>query len=261
MDNDPEAVPSKVFNENPLLIDAEIIKRKNSPISPKVRRVIGYRAIRIGRRALEVAILKAHDAGKTNPDRQDLKDSWGSIRDRANAADKAIEATLHALNRNGKTAQTYRSSLSIVRAGKIRSATLADTLASDRRAKRDALILIAAQKIAAGIARDSERRMLEIIASLPVKSSDNKKNAFVLKLYEGWIFLMGVRPGSSTITDQNPFLIFVEAAWQDWLGEDAIWKTPKEKEKVSFVRALNLAEDATSDAAVNSLVANGPSWL
>jgi hypothetical protein len=121
------------------------------------------------------------------------------------------------------------------------------------------LILIAAKKILAGIAQDSERRRLEIIASLPVKSSDNKKNAFVLKLYEGWIFLMGVRPGSSTITDQNPFLIFVEAAWQDWLGEDAIWKTPKEK--VSFVRALNLAQDVTSDAAVNSLVANGPSWL
>jgi hypothetical protein len=43
--------------------------------------------------------------------------------------------------------------------------------------------LIAAQKILVGIARDSERRRSEIIASLPVKSSDNKKNVFVLKLY------------------------------------------------------------------------------
>jgi hypothetical protein len=52
---------------------------------------------------------------------------------------------------------------------------------------------------------------------------------------------MGVRPGSTTIVEQNPFLQFVEAAWQDWKGEEAAWVDAAGNKRVSFVQALNLA--------------------
>jgi hypothetical protein len=265
MDNDPKGwtdadtapVPSKVFHEGPLLIDAEITKRKNSPKAPKVRSEIGDRAISVGRRALEVAILSACSARESNPSREDWEPSWRSIRDGAKDADKAIRAALRALDPNGKTARMFQKPLSQTRIGNPKFGV--NLLSLTRRAKRDALILIAAQKILAGLAIDSEGRRRDFIARLPAKSSGFEKHAFVHTLYEAWIFLMGVRPGSSPVAAQNPFLELVEAAWQDWRGAAAIWKTPKEK--ISFVRSLNVAQAAVSDGRVNSMVATGPSWL
>ena len=70
---------------------------------------------------------------------------------------------------------------------------------------------------------------------------------------------MGVRPGSSPLSEENPFLLFVEAAWQDWLGEGKLWETPNKK--VNFVRSLNVAQAAISDGRVNMLIAAGPDWL
>jgi hypothetical protein len=265
MDNDPEGwtdadiapVPSKVFREGPLLIDAEITKRKNSPKAPKVRSEIGDRAISVGRRALEVAILSACSARESNPSREDWEPSWRSIRDGAKDADKAIRAALRALDPKGKTARMFQKPLSQTRIDNPKFGV--NLLGRDRRAKRDALILIAAQKILAGLAIDSERRRRDFIARLPAKSSDFEKHAFVRALYEGWVFLMGTRPGSSPVADQNPFLLFVEAGWHDWRGEGGLWETPDKR--TSFVRSLNLAQDAISDVFINSLVAAGPGWL
>ena len=250
----------------PLLIDAEIKNRQGSLYAPKVRCEIGDRAVTFGRRALEIAIVAASNESKNKMPRQEIDGSWTAIRDRANDAEKAVRGLLFALNPYGKLARTFQRPLSLVRVGnsKFRTETLAHTLASHRRAKRDALILIAAQKLLAGVAIDSERRRVDIVGHLPAKSSDVVKHAFVFILYEAWIFLMGVRPGSSPVAAQNPFLQFVEAAWQDWQGIDAIWKTRKKgvREKIrSFVRSLNVAQSGMTEAGINRLLATGPGWL
>jgi hypothetical protein len=239
------------------LIDAEIGKRKNASRSPKLRRDLYDRAIPIGRRILEVAILSAQVAHASDPPRIEWEPSWISIRDEAKDAEKALKTTLRALDPKGNCARKLQQPISQTRVGNRKfAARLPD---QDRRAKRDALVLIAAQRILAGLANDAERRRLEIIRGLPTKMSDVEKHAFVRALYEGWIYLMGARPGSSTVSEENHFLLFVEAAWQDWRGEGELWESPDKK--TSFVRSLNLAQEAVSDAAVKLLVANGPGWL
>ena len=268
MANDPEAwtnadtapVPSKVFHKSPLQIDAEITKRINAGRKPKVRSEIRESAIRVGRRAVEIAILRARMAHERNPSREDWEPGWGSIRDEAKDAAKAIRKTLRALDPKGKSARTFKLPISQARLGNPRFGTNVQGIA--RRAKRDALVLIAAEKILSGLAKDSETRRRDIIARLPAKSSDVEKNAFVFILYEAWIFLMGARPGSSPIAAQNPFLLFVEAAWQDWRGENAIWETRKKggQEKISFVHSLNVAR-ARVTITRNRLVAARPGWL
>lgn len=256
-DADTAPVPARVFGAAPLLIDVEIDKRKSASRLPKVRNEIGSRALMIGRRVLEVAILSACSERASNPAREEWEPGWISIRDGAKDAERAIRRTLRALDPNGKRAGTFQLPISQARLGNQRFGD--SILGQQHRAKRDALILIAAQKILASLAVDSERRRLQFIELIPTKRPDVQKHAFVRTLYEGWIFLMGVRPGSSTISEENPFLLFVEAAWQDWLGEDELWETPNKK--TSFVRSLNLAQQAVSNVGVSSLIANGPSWL
>jgi hypothetical protein len=256
-DADTAPVPSKVFGTAPLLIDAEIDKRIIASRSPKIRKEIESHALKIGRRVLEVAILSACSELASNPSREKWEPGWVSIRDEAKSAEGAIRKTLRALDPNGKRARAFQLPISQARLGNKKSA--GSLLRNQHRAKRDALILIAARKILAGLAVDSERRRVELIERLPARRLDVQKHAFVRALYEGWIFLMGVRPGSSTISEENPFLLFVEAAWQDWLGEDELWETPNRK--TSFVRSLNLAQQAVSNVGVGSLIANGPSWL
>jgi hypothetical protein len=239
------------------LIEAEIDKRKSASRSPKVRPDLYDRAIPIGRRILEVAILSAHVVRASDRPRKEWEPSWISIRDEAKDAQKALKTTLRALDPRGNYARALQRPISQTRVGNPKfAARLPD---QDRRAKRDALVLIAAQRILAGLANDAERRRVEIIGGLPKKRSDVEKHAFVHALYEGWIYLMGARPGSSTVSEENHFLLFVEAAWQDWRGEGELWESPDKK--TSFVRSLNLAQEAVSDAAVKLLVANGPGWL
>jgi hypothetical protein len=264
MADDPEAwtalVPAKVFHQSPLQIDAEITKRINASRKPKVRSEIRDRAIEVGRRALEIAILRARMAHERNPSREDWEPDWRSIHDRARDANKAIQAALRALNPKGKSARMFRLPLSQARLG---NPTVGTVQGIFRRAERDASVLIAAKKILSDLAIDSERRRQDIIARLPAKSSDVVKHAFVLILYEAWIVLMGVRPGSSPIAAQNPFLQFVEAAWQDWRGENAIWDTRKKRtqEKISFVRSRDVAQAKVTKTREDRLVAAGPSWL
>jgi hypothetical protein len=269
MADDPEAwthadtapVPSRVFQNGPLLIDAEITKRRHSLIPPKVRDEFRDHSIPIGRRALEVAILSACRARAANPPREEWEPGWVSIHDEAKNAARAIQKTLRALNPNGKSARMFRLPLSQARLGKPTVGTNVQGIF--RSAESDASVLIAAEKILSCLANDSERRRREITARLPAKSSDVEKHAFVFILYEAWIVLMGKRPGSSPIAAQNPFLRFVEAAWQDWRGENAIWDTRKKgtQEKISFVRSLNVALAKVTETRKKLLLAAGPSWL
>lgn len=45
------------------------------------------------------------------------------------------------------------------------------------------------------------------------------KAAFVQTLAEGWIYLTGKLPGGGSESEKNPFLRFVESAWEDAGGE------------------------------------------
>ena len=164
-DTDTAPVPSKVFGEAPLLIDAEINKRKGAVKAPKVRSEIINRAIPIGRRALEAAILSSYNERASNPPRDVWEAGWVSICDSAKDADKAIRKTLRALDPSGKHARAFQQPLSQTRIGNTKFGE--SPPGRDRRAKRDALVLIAAQKILAALAVDTERRRLDKIERLP----------------------------------------------------------------------------------------------
>lgn len=253
-DADTAPVPARVFQKRPLLIDAEISKRLTACIPPKIRTDID--AVAFGRRALEVAILQAHMASIGSPRRDVWEPSWLSIRDSAADAGKALQKVLRALDPNGRTARSYQQPLNQTRIGNAKYGPA--SLLGGRRAKRDGLTLIAAQRILRDLAADSERRRIEIREGQPTKSSNVKKHAFVFVLYEAWIWLTTGRPGSNTATADNPFLLFVEAAWQDWLGAEAIWET--RDKRTSFVQSLNVAKTGISDTRAALLATIGPSW-
>jgi hypothetical protein len=119
------------------------------------------------------------------------------------------------------------------------------------RAKRDAFILRAAERILDRLEKDSQRRRQELIEASNW-SPAGERHAFVRVLYEAWLFLVGDRPGTNPNFERNPFLRFIKAAWIDWKGEDA--------EEVSFVQSLNVAKEDVSDWECEQIVSRGPTW-
>jgi hypothetical protein len=257
-DTDTFPVPSKVFECPALLIDKEIRGRIDAKREPRVRENRRVRAIAIGRRSLEVAIVRFHDAQKLNPTKSDWEPEWASIRDSAVDAEKSLKKALRAISPKGRFARDYRKQIGKIR---IQNAKFdgGDSWKREQRARRDALILLAARGILRELGTDAERRRGVFANDFP-EHADFGKRAFVKTLYEGWICLMGVRPGSTTIVEQNPFLQFVEAAWQDWKGEDAAWVDAAGTKRVSFVQALKLARLDILDGEVARIVEVGPDW-
>jgi hypothetical protein len=124
-----------------------------------------------------------------------------------------------------------------------------------KRASRDVAAVLLARRTFARLHKDSESRRAKFTSSITSRDAPDaiEKRAFVQKLAEAWVFLTGQRPGKGRTVEKNPFLQFVEAAWQDWKGEEV--------EAPSFVAPLGNALASLSDYRVRLLAADGPDWL
>jgi hypothetical protein len=106
-----------------------------------------------------------------------------------------------------------RVPLSMLKSGKVTIRLLPRGQPLDQ-AKKDFCELLAARDACAGFANRTQQRR-ESLASRRKNEGDVGKRAFVYRLAEGWIFLTGKPPGRNYNSRRNPFLRFVEAAWED----------------------------------------------
>ena len=101
-------VPARVFQERSLLIDEALLSRINSPRAPRIRSHLDRdRVIRIGRRALEVAIMEAFSQTELNPRLSEWEPEWSRIADASRAADVALSRLFRAIDPLGKDARAF----------------------------------------------------------------------------------------------------------------------------------------------------------
>jgi hypothetical protein len=241
-------VPSKVLDpEQQLLIDAELKQLLSRSTPPCIRENLREDAIYVGRRCLEVSILAAVSAAEDNPPRADWEWRWERKRDKAKEAAGALGAMLQAHSPALEEVDLVRSLVN-TRIGGL-SAGVRSRM--KLQAQEDLGTLQRAQALAEQVAADAERRRREFLAGRKNPGRPDQRE-FVRILAEGWIFLVGRRPGASPDESKNPFLRFASAAWSDW-KEDA--------EAPVFVGALRHFLSELNDQHLTTLVKDGPSWL
>ena len=238
-------VPARVFQKRSLLIDEALLSRIDSQRSPRIRSDLDRDCvIRIGRRALEVAIMEAFSQTELNPRLSEWEPEWSHIADASRAADVALSRLFRAIDPLGKDAEHF---VRFIRQSRGNGGVGAS------KAMRDARLLMAARQIIGKLRADTLTRRDALLALYPNSSQDHQKRGFVRILAEGWVFLTGQRPGKSLDPLKNPFLRVVEAAWMDWLQEDS-------RDTEAFGDALNAAISSIDKTRFNRLVAVGPEW-
>ncbi len=221
--------------------------------SPRIRSHLVDYVVRIGRRALEVAIKEAVSQKELNPRLSEWEPEWSHIADASQAADVALSKLFRAIDPAGKDAENFAPFIRQSRAGGV-VASKAEYRDAAESALRDARLLVAAKQIIGKLRADTLTRRDALVALYPSSSQDHQKRAFVRILAEGWIFLTGEMPGKHPDPSKNPFLRVVDAAWIDWHQEDS-------SDAEAFGEALNAAISSIDDAQLNWLRAAGPGWL
>lgn len=246
--NEPNPVPSKVLDPaQPLLIDAELTRLTRAK-PPCIRESLRKDAKYVGRRCLEVAILAAVSAVEDDPPRNKWGWKWERQRDKAKEAAGAISAMLRTLSLSSEQDDLVRGLVNIRLGGPIAGNRSRMT----SQARKDLETLRRAEILATQLAADAERRRREFVVGRKNPGQPDQRE-FVRILAEGWIFLMGQRPGSSPDENSNPFLRFASAAWTDWKGN----KT----DPPALVGALRHFRSQLGDHDVAALTRNGPDWL
>jgi hypothetical protein len=246
-DEDTAPVPARIFKAAPLRIDEHIKRRINAARKPSIRADLNESsAVGIGRYILRLAIVAAAGAKSMNPPA--WRKDWRSIQDAGNEAAEAIDRLMSALSKDDASGSRVSTDVIV----QIRATDSLDIIETLEKAKRDAGILEDAGRLSKGLAVCCSRRLAEISKAHP-RAIDVEKNTFVMKLAQGWTYLMEAPPGLTTTAHENPFLQFVEAAWLDWkdtgrLGEE------------SFVQALIRARKALTTSSVASIVNDHPFW-
>ena len=243
-DKDTEPVPSRIFKAAPLRIDKHIKRRINQARKPSIRADIDD-AVGSGRRILRVAIEAATGAKLMNP--PDWRKDWRTIKKAGQEAAEAINKLIAAINKDFSPSIHHAEVIA-----QIRATDSPDANDARKKAARDAKCLDDAGRIAKGLAVDCSRRLAEKSKAHP-RAVDVEKNTFVMKLAEGWTYLMETPPSLTTVVHENPFLQFVEAGWLDWKGTGRVGKE-------SFVQALNLARKALPPSSVASIVKDHATW-
>ena len=239
-------VPARVFQKRSLLIDQALLSRIDSPRAPRIRSQFDRdRVIRIGRRALEVAIMEAVSQTELNPRLSEWEPEWSRIADASRAADVALSRLFRAIDPLGKDAEHF---VRFIRQSRGNGGVGAS------KAMRDARLLMAARQIIGKLRADTLTRRDALVALYPGSSQDHQKRAFVRILAEGWVFLTGEMPGKNLDPSKNPFLRVVEAAWTDWHQEDS------NSDSAGFGEALDAAISSI-EARLNELRdEKGPEW-
>ena len=246
-------VPARVFQKRSLLIDEALLSRINSPRAPRIRSHLDRdRVIRIGRRALEVAIMEAVSQTELNPRLSEWEPEWSRIADASRDAVAALSRLFRAIDPLGKDAEHFVRFIRQSRAGGVEASKAGYRDAAES-ALRDARLLMAAKQIIGKLRADTLTRRDALLALYPNSSQDHQKRGFVRILAEGWVFLTGEMPGKNPDSSKNPFLRVVEAAWMDWLQEDS-------SDTEAFGEALNAAISSIDKTRFNRLVAAGPEW-
>lgn len=239
-------VPARVFQKRSLLIDEALLSRIDSPRAPRIRSHLDRdRVIRIGRRALEVAIMEAFSQTELNPRLSEWEPEWSRIADASRAADVALSRLFRAIDPLGKDAEHF---VRFIRQSRGNGGVGAS------KAMRDARLLMAARQIIGKLRADTLTRRDALLALYPNSSQDHQKRGFVRILAEGWVFLTGQRPGKSLDPLKNPFLRVLDAAWIDWRQEGS-------SDATAFGEALNAAISSIDDARRDLLCSEeGPDW-
>ncbi len=201
---------------------------------PLVAKVVG--------RMLQLSIADASD-----PEKQSDLTPWAEIKDSAARAAKAIDRARKSIS------AIDQDSPRAVRRLRLRPGQGIQNLIEMRKiADRDLRTIEAASTILAELSKQAERKRAEF-ASGNQNPGEPSRQAFVIWLMEGWIFLTGRRPGKSKNPGQTLFSQFAEAAWRDWHGEC---------QPPDFSSQTNILLDESFDeATVRSLVADGPVWV
>ena len=239
-------VPARVFQKRSLLIDEALLSRIDSPRAPRIRSHLDRdRVIRIGRRALEVAIMEAFSQTELNPRLSEWEPEWSRIADASRAADVALSRLFRAIDPLGKDAEHF---VRFIRQSRGNGGVGAS------KAMRDARLLMAARQIIGKLRADTLTRRDALLALYPNSSQDHQKRGFVRILAEAWVFLTGQRPGKSLDPLKNPFLRVLDAAWIDWRQEGS-------SDATAFGEALNAAISSIDDARRDLLCSEeGPDW-
>ena len=242
----PDPVPAHVYDLNAeLRIDQVLRARLQGRL--QILPAHQSQAIRIGRRTLEVAIVAAALAQEQRT--ADLR-QWSDLAQLAQDASASLKKVLRGLDPGGAPGslapEFYAWPLQQTRL----SRSPYDE-ASLVQSTEDATALIRALSVVEALQADAAARK----ASLPARQNpgEPEQGAFLERLAEGWVYLFARRPGLGRHSENNPFVQFARAAWEDWKGE-----APKEES--AFVGQLKPIVVALSDGLVRGLVA-GPSWL
>lgn len=201
---------------------------------PLVAKVVG--------RMLQLAIADASE-----PEKQSDLTLWAEIRDSAARAANAIDQARKCISAIDQDAPR-----AVRRLRRRQGRGIQDLSQMRKIADRDLRTIEAASAILAELSLDAARKRAEF-ASENQNPGDPSRQAFVIWLMEGWIFLTGKRPGKSKNPGQTLFSQFAEAAWQDWHGEC---------QPPDFSSQTNILLDEKFDeATVQLLIADGPVWV
>lgn len=204
----------------------------------------------VGRRAIEVALMRCEDAA------EELRlpihrEDWKRVEAAAAAAHRALTALGTALSGEAGHA-TPQGLFAPFRQMAVHVTKPADSSTRARQDWANIRPLWATQKAMQFC--EAEQMVAEIQRYLSTRAQETKhdkkpgelaKNAFVFTMAELWVLISGKRPGSGPV--RNPFLRLVAAAWEDAGG------SPNE----SFERSLR----QTLERMEREPVQSPPHWL
>ena len=161
-------VPARVFQKRSLLIDEALLSRINSPRAPRIRSHLDRdRVIRIGRRALEVAIMEAVSQTELNPRPSEWEPEWSRIADASRDAVAAIARLFRAIDPDGKEAEHFVPFIRQSRGNGGIEASKAGYRDAAERALRDARLLVAAKQIIGKLRADTSDAQGCALGALP----------------------------------------------------------------------------------------------
>lgn len=239
--------------ETCLLLDDEIHKLGSA--TGRQVRLASHRwlsvnlAVQFGRRALEKAYGEAFYATQRRSV-GDWHNDWSRGAELAEAARSSLRRLLLHLSPQDRPPIDPEALAMLLVPKTSGEGDTVDPMAGVAKARQQAATLVDAMQILDTLPVFMEAGK-DRVAPLRRNPGEPEKDAFLYSLGEAWFALTDRVPGASPNTEQNPFLRFVEAAWQDVGGS----------EDDNFAQALRSALRGNDDPSALRRPLGRPDWL